>query len=209
MTLTSPFDDNTTEYEEWFDNNPWVFQAELQAVKTLLPTEGSGIEIGVGTGRFASRLGITIGLEPSSRMRTLARARGIQVLSGVAENLPISSASFDFVLLVTTICFLSDPYLAFQEVHRILKTNGALIVAFVDRTSPLGRSYEAKKDKSIFYRDATFFSAVEVMELMELAGFSRFLFRQTLFQGLTETTADEPVLEGHGRGSFVVLRGEK
>ena len=209
MTRTSPFDDKTTEYEAWFDNNPWVYQAELQAVKTLLPTEGSGIEIGVGTGRFASRLGITIGLEPSKRMRSLARGRGIRILSGVAENLPIKNAAFDYALLVTTICFLSDPYRALQEIHRILKANGALIVAFVDRTSPVGRLYEAKKDNSIFYRDASFYSAAEVMDLMKLAGFTRFNFRQTLFQGLTETAADEPVLEGYGKGSFVVLRGEK
>ena len=209
MARTSPFDENTKQYEEWFANYPWVFQAELHAIKALLPTGGCGIEIGVGTGRFASRLGITIGLEPSSRMRTLAQARGIEVLSGVAENLPIKNAAIDFVLLVTTICFLSDPYLAFLEIHRVLKAKGTLIVAFVDRTSPVGRLYEEKKANSIFYRDATFYSAVEVMELMELADFSRFLFRQTLFQGLTETTADEPVLEGYGKGSFVVLRGEK
>jgi SAM-dependent methyltransferase len=209
MARTSSFDENTKQYEEWFSNNPWVYQAELHAVKALLPTGGCGIEIGVGTGRFASRLGITLGLEPSGRMRTIARARGIEVLSGVAENLPIKSASFDFVLLVTTICFLSNPYQALLEIHRILKANGALIVAFVDRTSPVGRLYEAKKDKSIFYRDAIFYSAEEVMELMELAGFYRFKFRQTLVQELTETTADEPVLPGHGKGSFVVLRGEK
>lgn len=209
MARTSPFDENTKQYEEWFSNNPWVYQAELHAVKALLPTGGCGIEIGVGTGRFASRLGITLGLEPSGRMRTIARARGIEVLSGVAENLPIKSASFDFVLLVTTICFLSNPYQALLEIHRILKANGALIVAFVDRTSPVGRLYEAKKDKSIFYRDAIFYSAEEVMELMELAGFYRFKFRQALVQELTETTADEPVLPGHGKGSFVVLRGEK
>jgi SAM-dependent methyltransferase len=209
MARTSSFDENTKQYEEWFSNNPWVYQAELHAVKALLPTGGCGIEIGVGTGRFASRLGITLGLEPSGRMRTLARARGIEVLSGVAENLPIKNDSFDFVLLVTTICFLNDPYQALLEIHRILKANGALIVAFVDRTSPVGRLYEAKKDKSIFYRDAIFYSAEEVMELMELAGFYRFKFRQALVQELTETTADEPVLPGHGKGSFVVLRGEK
>ena len=209
MAQMSPFEENTRQYEEWFSQNPWVYQAELNAVKALLPTEGCGIEIGVGSGRFASRIGITIGLEPSSRMRTLARARGIQVLSGVAENLPIKTAAFGYVLMVTTVCFLDDPYLAFREVFRILKKNGCFLVAFVDRTSPVGRLYEAKKEKSVFYRDATFYSVAEVIKLMEFAGFSDFKFRQTVFQGLTETTADEPVLEGHGRGSFVVLRGEK
>jgi len=209
MNRTNPFDDKTTEYEEWFDNNPWVYRAELQAVKSLLPPEGCGIEIGVGTGRFASRLGITIGVEPSNRMRTIARNRGVQVLAGVAENLPIINGAFDYVLLVTTICFLNDPYQSFQEIHRILKANGSLIVAFVDRTSSLGQLYESKKGNSVFYRDARFYSTADVMELMELAGFSNFTSRQTLFQRVTETTADEPILDGYGKGSFVVLRGEK
>jgi SAM-dependent methyltransferase len=209
MTKTNPFNDKTTEYDQWFKKYPWVYQAELHAVKALLPSTGSGIEIGVGTGRFASRLGITIGLEPSSRMRAAACSRGLQVISGVAEKLPIKNTAFDFVLLVTTICFLSDPHLAFLEIQRILKTKGALIVAFVDRTSPVGQLYESKKDSSIFYRDATFYSTADILDLMELAGFTRFKFRQTLFQGLTETTADEPIQEGYGKGSFVVLRGEK
>jgi SAM-dependent methyltransferase len=209
MIRTSPFDDKTKEYDQWFEKYPWVYQAELQAVKALLPSTGSGIEIGVGTGRFASRLGITIGLEPSNSMRAYASTRGIKVLSGIAEKLPIRDAVFDFVLQVATLCFLTDPYGAFRESHRILKDNGNLIVAFIDRTSPVGQLYEAKKNNSNFYRDAIFYAADDVKHTMARAGFSRFVFRQTVLQGLDETTADEPILTGHGKGSFVVLRGEK
>lgn len=208
MPRITPFENHVVQYEEWFANNPWVFKAELNAVKTLLPRGGFGIEIGVGTGRFASRLGIAIGLEPSRRMRSLAAKRGIQILSGVAEDLPLRSAVFDFVLMVTTVCFLDNPYQAFREAHRILKKNGCFLVAFVDRSSPLGQLYETNKERSVFYRDATFYSTNEIMEIMEHAGFSRFTFRQTIFQGLAETSADEPALLGYGKGSFVVLRGE-
>jgi SAM-dependent methyltransferase len=209
MPRITPFENHVTQYEEWFENNPLVFKAELNAVRALLPREDSGIEIGVGTGRFASPLGIAIGLEPSSRMRSVAAQRGIQVVSGVAEDLPLRSGIFGFVLMVTTVCFLDNPYQSFREVHRILKKNGHFLVAFVDRTSPLGQFYEANKGKSVFYREATFYSTNEVMEIMEYAGFSRFTSRQTIFRDLAEISVDEPVLPGHGKGSFVVLRGEK
>lgn len=209
MPRITPFENHLALYEAWFVNNPLVFKAELNAVKSLLPAGDFGIEIGVGTGRFASRLGIAFGLEPSACMRSMAAKRGIQVLSGVAEELPLQSAIFDFVLMVTTVCFLDNPYQAFREAHRILKKNGCLLVAFVDRTSPLGKLYETSKQRSDFYREATFYSANEIVEIMEPTGFSRFTFQQTLFHGLAETSADEPVLPGYGKGSFVVLRGEK
>jgi len=44
----------------------------------MLPEGGTGIEIGVGTGRFASQLGIKLGLEPSKSMASLARQRGMR-----------------------------------------------------------------------------------------------------------------------------------
>ena len=41
-------------------------------------------------------------------MRKLARKRGLHVYDAVAERLPFESEQFDFVLMVTTICFLDD-----------------------------------------------------------------------------------------------------
>jgi hypothetical protein len=40
-------------------------------------------------------------------------------------------------------------------------------------------------------------------------GFSDLQFRQTLFQPLEDLQEVEPVKEGHGEGSFVVVRGRK
>ena len=39
------------------------------------------------------------------------------------------------------------------------------------------------------------------------AGFGAFSSRQTFFGPLEQTPPDEPVVEGHGAGSFVALRG--
>ena len=56
------FEENVAEYDAWFENNRETFSAELEAIKGFVPSVGKGVEIGVGTGRFASSLGITIGV---------------------------------------------------------------------------------------------------------------------------------------------------
>jgi ubiquinone/menaquinone biosynthesis C-methylase UbiE len=48
----------------------------------------------------------------------IARKRGIDVCVAAAEELPFKRTSFDFVLLVTTICFLQNPVQALQEAKK-------------------------------------------------------------------------------------------
>lgn len=209
MAKIGAFEEYTQRYENWFEDHSWVYQAELRAVKSLLPAEGHGVEIGVGSGRFAAPLCIKTGVEPSPRMRKIAEERGIQVLDGVAESLPFADEKFDFALMVTVICFVDDLSLSIKEAARVLRTGGKLLIGFVDRESPIGRFYQKHKEKSELYKEATFFSTQEIKTAMENQGFRNFQFRQTILKGLTETTKNEPVLEGHGQGSFVVISGKK
>ncbi|WP_457569242.1 class I SAM-dependent methyltransferase, partial [Desulfurobacterium sp.] len=160
MAKTESFDRFYREYEDWFERNRDVYKAELELIRSLLP-QGKGIEIGVGTGRFAAPLGIKIGVEPSDVMAEVARKRGIEVLKGVAEALPVPDESYDFALMVTTVCFVDDVLKSFKEAFRILRKGGVFIVGFVDKNSPLGKRYQEKKDKSRFYKEATFYSTEE------------------------------------------------
>jgi len=41
--------------------------------------------------------------------------------------------TFDFVLIVTTLCFLDDPVQAFRESRRVLRPAGAIIIGMLDR----------------------------------------------------------------------------
>lgn len=206
MTKTTSFDQQACKYDAWFEKNKGFYQAELDALRAFIPASGHGVEIGVGTGRFAVPLGISVGVEPSLSMAELARQRGIEVLEGVAEALPFPDNSFDFAVMVTVVCFLDDIAKAFKEALRILKPGGNLVVGFIDRESELGRIYGQKKEQSSFYRDATFYSANEVETLLINAGFSGVSYRQTLLPG--EST-DLSIVEGHGKGGFVVIRVQK
>ena len=46
------FNKYAQEYDEWFETHNWVYNSELEAVRKLIPETRTGIEIGVGTGRF-------------------------------------------------------------------------------------------------------------------------------------------------------------
>lgn len=205
MPKTEAFDAWSGDYDEWFAQNPEIHARELRAVKSLLPEGGEGLEVGVGSGRFAGPLGVNTGVEPSEAMAARARAAGIRVARGVAENLPVMDGRFDFVLMVTVICFVDDLERTFAEARRVLRPGGSLVVAFIDRESELGRIYEQKKENDRFYRLARFYSAAEVGEALERAGFADLAARQTIFPA--GDTRD--VAEGSGEGSFVVLRGLK
>jgi SAM-dependent methyltransferase len=206
MPRIGPFEAHSREYEEWFSRNSYVYRSELRALAHFTPAAGEGLEVGVGSGRFAQPLGVQVGVEPSRRMRGLAESRGIRVFDGVAESLPFPDARFDFALMVTTICFVDDPARSFQEVRRVLRPAGVFVLGFVDRDSPLGLLYQRRKEQNLFYREATFYGASEVVALLLRSGFEQPQIIQTVFGELEEIRCVQSFEEGYGQGGFVVMR---
>jgi len=209
MPKTDAFDAHADRYESWFDRHPAAYESELRAVRELWPAEADGIEIGVGAGHFGWPLGIKMGIEPSDAMRKAAARRGIQAENGIAERLPFPDGRFDAALMVTTLCFVDDPGKAVREMFRILRPGGCGVIGFVDRESVLGREYERRRESSVFYADARFFSAREVRALLTTAGFIGLACRQTLFGHPDQMEEPDPVKCGLGDGAFVVIRGRK
>ena len=209
MPKIEPFEKYTNRYEEWFDKNRFVYESEVAAVKRFILRKGTGIEIGIGSGRFAKPLEIKYGVEPSPEMGKLARKLGIKVTEGVAENLLFEDEKFDFALMVTTICFLDDVEKAFKEAYRIIKPSGVIIIGFVDKNSPVGKLYEKYKDENVFYRIAKFYSVKEVVDNLKRTGFKNFEFVSTVFQKLEDIKKIEAIKDGFSEGSFVVVKGIK
>ncbi len=202
------FEEFADRYDAWFDRNPAAYEAELRTLKAALPDGGSGLEIGVGTGRFAAPLGIHVGVDPSPAMAAIARVRGVEVVMGKAEQLPFPPEHFDYALMMTTICFVADLGAAFREAARVLKPGGTLVIGFIDRESPLGKSYAAQKDRNPFYQEARFYSVEEVSRELARAGFSKLSASATLVRP-PDSAAEHAAIPGKREEGFVVVKANK
>ena len=109
--------------------------------------------------------------------------------------------------MVTTICFVDDLVKSFNEAYRVLKTDGFIIVGFVDKESELGKLYQLRRKKSKFYKDATFYLVKEVIDFLRKTNFVNVVIRQTVFP--SQTGRIGRVENGYGKGSFVIIKAIK
>jgi SAM-dependent methyltransferase len=203
-----PFVLHHRRYDDWFERHRPAYVSELLAARALLPWEGRGLEISVGTGRFAGPLGVQFGIDPAGEMLSYARARDVSVARAIAEALPFGKAVFDYALLVTAICFVADARATLCEIGRVLRPGGTLVIGLINRESALGKDYVAHQTKNVFYREANFYSATELETLLEDTGFSDLVWVQTLSLPPSEMREIEPVRAGNDRGAFLVVRAQ-
>lgn len=157
---------------------------------------GRWLEVGVGTGRFATALGIGEGVDPSPQMLGFALRRGVRGVTGTAEALPFSSACFDGVLLALTLCFVDDQEAALAECRRVLVEHGTLLVGIIPADGPWGAAYlrEAERGHPV-YAAARFLASHEVVSLVERAGCRLLKSASTLFWGPDEPGDETPRVE--------------
>jgi len=196
-------------YDAWYDVHAEAYETELAAIRRLLPGYPRILEVGVGTGRFASRLGVRLGLEPSLSMAKLAKARSVRVVQGRAERMPFRSASVDAILMVTTLCSVQEPAQVISESARVLRPGGFLVLADIDPGGFLGPIYEARRAVIPFLRRARFHAVGQIRAWLAESGFTDLEVWQTLFHRPEEVTGVEPLKKGHGEGGMVIFRARR
>jgi len=202
----NPFETRAPEYDAWYEQFPNLFRSEILAVRALLPPPGRWVEVGVGTGRFAAELGMRLGVEPADAMAALARDRGIEVICGRAEALPLDSASMDAVFFITTLCFVRDLNLALCEARRILRPGGFCIVALLPLDSPLGRITHAHASEDVFFKHAQLRTKNEIFRTLRATGYTIQQTVQTLLGSPEDFDLEiQTPISGHDRGSFIVI----
>jgi len=205
--MNSVFDLYSKQYDAWYSRHEFAFLSEIEAIKKVLPPAGNGLEIGVGTGRFASSLGIATGVDPSREMLRIAKERSVNTHLGFGEMLPFPNEVFDYAAVIITLCFVRNPKKVIEEAYRVLKKSGKVIIGIVDRESFLGKFYQHKE--SVFYKKARFFSVIEVTELLEESDFSSFSYYQTISILPNDMKSVEKPKKGFGKGGFVVIAAKK
>lgn len=200
------FDTLAERYDRWFDSSPGreIFRLEVACLRALMgEVRGRWVEVGVGTGRFARALGVGEGLDPSGAVLRFAAGRGIRTRLGRAENLPYPDASLDGILMVVTICFLTDPVRSFRECARVLGEGGRLVVGLVPADSAWGRHYAGLGSQGHpFYSVARFYTPGQVMGFAAEVGLVYRDARSCLFDppgsGVSDTAVREGVVPGAG-----------
>ncbi len=111
-----------------------------QREKVVPLAHGAVLEIGVGSGLNLpfyrnDQVSKIWGLEPSSGMRNKAAAnlRQTQIpfewLEAHSESIPLPDGSVDCVVLTYTLCTIAHPITALNEMRRVLKADGLLLLS--------------------------------------------------------------------------------
>lgn len=162
----------------------WMVSARRHAVeaRTIL-------DLGAGTGRFTAALAQTfdarvIAVEPSAGMREQARSKGLTMIGGRAEDLPIKSATIDLAWLSNTIHHFDDIDHAARELKR---TSATVLIRGAFGDTPVPSLYRFFPETQAIIE--TFPTTRAVIDAFEAAGFSRF-YREQVEQLLAHDLAE-------------------
>jgi ubiquinone/menaquinone biosynthesis C-methylase UbiE len=137
---------------------------------------GDLLEVGCGTGlllrRFAKVTKSARGIDLSPGMLEKARARGLDVATGSATNLPFPDASFDVTCSFKVLAHVVDIERALAEMVRVTRPTGAVIADFynpyslrglVKRFGPAGAISASTDESAVYTRFDSPFRAAKLL----------------------------------------------
>ncbi len=137
-------------YVEERDGRVLTFERHLESLERLTgPADGRLLlDVGCYTGVFVEIAGEhgwdARGVEPSRWAVEQAQARGLHVTQGTLDTASLPDAHFDVVTLWDVIEHLADPRGALEQVYRLLKPGGLVVVHTIDVDSLFARMMGAR-----------------------------------------------------------------
>ncbi|NTV58519.1 MAG: class I SAM-dependent methyltransferase, partial [Deltaproteobacteria bacterium] len=167
--MSEIFDPWPEKYDQWFETPVGRlvkgYEREL-ILRMLKPKRGEFIlDAGCGTGVFTSDFleadtkGVGLELSNPMLIRATVKNRGRRFLpvQGDMRNLPFAEAVFDKAVSVTAIEFIEEAKVAVEEMFRVTKPGGIIVIATLNSLSPWAhRRGEANKKGHPIFRHAQF-----------------------------------------------------
>src|SRR6056297_173562 len=160
------FDIEAESYDQWYETPMGGFVDETEtalAFRLFNPVPGSELlDAGCGTGNFSLKLaekGVMVtGVDISEEMMSIAKRKtaeagfSIDYKYGDLYELPFGDESFDAVFSMAAFEFIKEPQKAFDELMRVVKKGGILMIGTINGDSTWGELYKTKvfKEKTVF-----------------------------------------------------------
>ena len=177
------FDHWAEKYDQWFETPMGRlikgYESKL-ILKMLAPGPGELIlDAGCGTGIFtediletgARVVGLELAFDMLRRAVTKCSGRTFQSVIGDIQRPPFADNSFNKAISITAIEFIQDARRTVEELFRVTKLGGCIVVATLNSLSPWAqrRKEAAKKGHSLF-KHAIFRSPDEIKGLSPVEG---------------------------------------
>lgn len=219
---TKLFDQWPEDYDRWFTTPIGLLVKKYESdllLELLKPQPGEKIlDAGCGTGIFTSDIlshgSNVIGIDISLPMLVRARVKGEGSPFKTAQSdilkLPFNDNLFDKVISVTAIEFIENANTAIEELFRVAKRGGTIVVASLNSLSPWAERRKSKEDHPLF-KKAIFRSPDELLSLAPIQGTAKTAihFRKQDDPEVAREIEKEGRKKGLNTGAFVAVRWDK
>lgn len=171
------FDEFYEGYDEWYKTKMGKFVDQIETdllFNCLNPKPGMKIlDIGCGTGNISyklAKLGCqVVGIDISKKMLDKAKSKykgeSVDFYNMSSYNIDFSDIYFDAAISMTAFEFIYDPKRAYEEIKRVTKNNGSIIIGTIQKGGEWQEFYSSNIFKGTAYEKARFKTGEEIEKL--------------------------------------------
>jgi len=173
------FNEKARYYDSWY-TTPFGSYADNLEKRSVFKFIGLNerkdiLDVGCCAGIYSielTRQDNVLGLDPSMEMLNFAMEKArrerlnIMFVAGTTENLSFKNQSFDIIVSITALCYFSDAKRAVEEMKRVIKPNGKIVIGIINKWSLYAVEKKlVSKFKDSVYKKARFYSILELKNL--------------------------------------------
>lgn len=220
------FDLEAKNYDSWYKTRmgDFVDRVETDLALSMFKPEKSMrvLDLGCGTGNFTIKLKElgcdVVGLDISDEMLKEARKKAqdksldIEFVKGDIYNLDFPDQSFDAVFSMAAFEFIKEDERAYEEMYRVLKEGGQLLIGTINKDSSWGELYLSDdfQENSVFkHADLKSPEDLKSLNPEKLIDFGECLFVSPTSREEDFNLDKEKELSQKERGGFICALWEK